>query len=63
MLILVNELKEICFNFTRSKLPLEVYRKLAELIIDLKSRLKDIKMLSISKNFREHEIQKAAFLE
>ena len=50
------------FDLTRSKLQKKISRKFAKLIPDMKSRLKDIRMSSISNEFREHGIQRASSL-
>ena len=50
------------FDLTRSTLQKEFSRKFAKLIPGLKSRSKDIRMSSISNEFREHGIQRAASL-
>ena len=50
------------FDLTRSKLQKKFSRKYAKLITGLKSRPKDIRMSSISNEFREHGIQKASSL-
>ena len=50
------------FDLTRSKLQKKFSRKFAKLIPGLKSRPKDIRMSSISNEFREHGIQRAASL-
>ena len=51
------------FVITRSKLQQQkISRKFAKLISGLKSRPKDIRMSSISNEFREHGIQKASSL-
>ena len=50
------------FNLTRSKLQKKFSRKFAKLITCLKSLPKDIRMSSISNEFREHEIQRVASL-
>ena len=47
------------FDLTRSKLQKKFLRKFAKLIPDMKSRPKDIRMSSISNEFREHGIQRA----
>ena len=51
------------FDLTRSKLQKKISRKFAKLIPDMKSRPKDIRMSSISNEFREHGIQRASSLE
>ena len=51
------------FVLTRSKFQKKFSKKFAKLIPGLKSRPKDIRMSSISNEFREHEIQRAASLE
>ena len=48
------------FDLTRSKLQRKFSRKFAKLIPGLKLRPKDIRMSSISNEFREHGIQKAS---
>ena len=50
------------FDLTRSKLQKKFSRKFAKLIPGLKSRPKDIRMRSISNEFREHGIHKASSL-
>ena len=50
------------FDLTRSKLQKKLSRKFAKIIPGLKSRPKDIRMSSISNEFREHGIQRAASL-
>ena len=50
------------FDLTRSKLQKKFSRKFAKIIPGLKSRPKDIRMSSISNEFREHGIQRAASL-
>ena len=50
------------FDLTRSKLQKKFSRKFAKLIPDMKSRPKDIRMSSISNEFREHGIQRASSL-
>ena len=50
------------FDLTRSMLQKKFSRKFAKLIPGLKSRPKDIRMSSISNEFREHGIQRAASL-
>ena len=50
------------FDLTRSKLQKKFSRKFAKLILGLKSRPIDIRMSSISNEFREHGIQRAASL-
>ena len=50
------------FDLTRSKLQKKFPRKFAKLIPGLKSRPKDIRMSSISNEFKEHGIQRAASL-
>ena len=50
------------FDLTRSKLQKKISRKFAKLIPDMKSRPKDIRMSSISNEFREHGIQRASSL-
>ena len=50
------------FNLTRSKLQKKFSKKFAKLITCLKSLSKDIRMSSISNEFREHEIQRVASL-
>ena len=51
-----NNYRSLCFDLTRSKLQKKFSRKFAMLIRDMKSRPKDIRMLSISNEFREHRI-------
>ena len=50
------------FDLTRSKLQKKISWKFAKLIQYMKSRLKDIRMWSISNELREHGIQKASSL-
>ena len=50
------------FDLKRSKLQKKFSRKFAKLIPDIKSRPKDIRMSSISNEFREHGIQRASSL-
>ena len=50
------------FDLTRSMLQKKFSRKFAKLIPGLKSWPKDIRMSSISNEFREHGIQRAASL-
>ena len=50
------------FDLTRSILQKMLSRKFAKIIPSLKSRPKDIRMLSISNEFREHGIQRAVSL-
>ena len=50
------------FDLTKSKLQKKISRKFEKLIPGLKSRPKDIRMSSISNEFREHGIQRAASL-
>ena len=50
------------FDFTISKLQKKFSRKFTKLIPDMKSRPKDIRMSSISNEFREHGIQRASSL-
>ena len=50
------------FDLTRSMLQKKFSRKFAKLITGLKSRPKDIRMSSISNEFRDHGIQRAASL-
>ena len=47
------------FDLTRSKLQKKFSRKFAKLIPNMKSRPKDIRMSSISNEFREYGIQRA----
>ena len=50
------------FDLTKSKLQNKISRKFAKLIPGIKSRPKDIRMSSISNEFREHGIQRTASL-
>ena len=50
------------FDLTRSYFQKKFSRKFAKLIPEMKSRPKDIRMSSISNEFREHGIQRASFL-
>ena len=50
------------FDLTRSKLQKKFSKKFAKIIPGLKSRPKDTRMSSISNEFREHGIQRAASL-
>ena len=52
----------LVFYLTRSKLQKKFSRKFAKLIPDVKSRPKDIRILSISNEFRGHGIQRASSL-
>ena len=51
------------FDLTRSKLQKKISRKFSKLIPNMKSKPKDIRMSSISNEFREHGVQRASFLE
>ena len=55
--------RHFVFDLAWSKLQKKISRKFAKLIPGLKSRLKDIRMSSISNKFIEHRIQRAASLE
>ena len=50
------------FDLTRSKFQKKISRNFAKLISDMESRPKDIRMLSISNEFRKHGIQRASTL-
>ena len=50
------------FNLTRLKLQQKFSRKFAKLISDMKSRPKNIRISSISSEFRENGIQRASSL-
>ena len=51
------------FNLTRSKLQKKISRKFAMLIPDMKSKPKNIRMSSISNEFKDYKIQRSSSLE